>query len=171
MARLGQTFYVGQYANSADMSFEPVPAGTYEVQVTDADLKTTQKGDGQYISMELSIVRNPEYQGRKIFANITVSNPSQKAVDIGRAQIMDLCEILSFSSGFNDTDQLKGRTFGVKVKVSDGTPERPNKRNDVTQYLYPDGHQPGKGPQQPSHQPEAAAPVSDASRAPLKRPF
>ena len=171
MARLQQTFYAGQYPNSADIAFEPVPAGTYDVQITDADLKTTKNGDGQYIWLECTIVKNPDYNGRKIFANITTSNPSQKAVDIGRAQIMDLCEILSFTNGFNDTDMLKNQLLKVKVKIQDGTPDRPNKSNQVTAYLYPDGHAPGKGPLPAGGAPATAAAPSDAPKEPPKRPF
>ena len=170
MARLNQTFYPGQYPNSADIAFEPVPAGIYDVQVTDADVKTTKNGDGQYIWLELTIVKTPEYNGRKIFANITVSNPSQKAMDIGRAQIMDLCEIFSFTSGFNDTDMLKNQLLKVKVKVQEGTQERPTKSNQVTAYLYPDGHAPGKGPLPTGEAPVSAAAPS-APKAPPKRPF
>ena len=170
MARLPQTFYPGQYPNSSDIAFEPIPAGVYEVQISDADFKTTKNGDGQYIWLELTVVKSPEYNGWKVFSRITITNPSQKAVDIGRAQVMDLCEILGFSGGFNDTDELKNKIIGVKVKVVDGTPERPNKSNDVTAYLYPDGHAPGKGPLPTGSAPAAAAP-SDAPKAPPKRPF
>ena len=175
MARLDQTFYPGQYPCSSERLLEPIPAGTYEVQVVDADLKTTKNLDGQYIQLELSVIRNanPDYNGRKVFANITVSNPSQKAVDIGRAQIMDLCEIFGFTNGFNDTDMLKNRILGVKVKVSDGTPDHPNKRNDVTAYLYPDGRVPGKGPL-PSGAPQMSASAAEpagAPKEPFKRPF
>ena len=107
MARLEQTYYPGQYKNSTELSFEPVPAGTYEVQITDADLKTSKNGDSRYIWLELTIVKNPEYNDRKIWARITTEHPKEQAVNKGRAQIMDLCEIFGFSQGFNDTDMLK----------------------------------------------------------------
>lgn len=170
MARLNQTFHADQLPRSADIAFEPVPAGTYEVQITDADYKTSpNKATSTYIWLELSIVKNAEYNDRKLFANITISNESQKAVDIGRAQLGDLLEITGLTS-FNDTDELKNKLLAVKVKISNGTPDRPNKRNDVTAYLYPDGHAPGKGPLPTGSAPAAAAP-SDAPKAPPKRPF
>ena len=169
MARLNQSFHVDQLPRSADIAFEPVPAGTYEVQITDTDLKTTKNLKGQYIWMELTIIRNPEYQDRKVFANITISNENQKAVDIGRAQLGDLLEITGLAT-FSDTDELKNKILKVKVKIQEGTPEYPNKQNQVTAYLYPDGHVPGKGPL-----PTDAAPVSAAApaapKAPPKRPF
>ena len=169
MARLNQSFHADQLPRSADIAFEPVPAGTYEVQITDTDLKTTKNLKGQYIWMELTIIRNPEYQDRKIFANITIANENQKAVDIGRAQLGDLLEITGLAT-FSDTDELKNKILKVKVKIQEGTPEYPNKQNQVTAYLYPDGHVPGKGPL-----PTDAAPVSAAApaapKAPPKRPF
>ena len=169
MARLNQTFYPGQYPNSADIAFEPGPAGTYEVQIPATDLKTTKNLKGQYIWMELTIIRNPEYQDRKIFANITISNENQKAVDIGRAQLGDLLEITGLAT-FSDTDELKNRILKVKVKIQDGTPEYPNKQNRVTAYLYPDGHAPGKGPLPTGEAPVSAAAPS-APKASPKRPF
>ena len=168
MARLPQTFYADQLPRSADLAFEPVPAGVYEVQITDADLKTTKDLKGQYIWLELTIVRNPEYQDRKFFANITVSNESQKAVDIGRAQLGDLLEITGLTT-FNDTDALKNKVFKVKVKVQKGTPDYPNPTNQVTAYLYQDGHAPGKGPLPSGDAPVAAAP--SAPRSTPQRPF
>ena len=169
MARLNQTFYSDQLPRSADIAFEPVPAGIYEVQITDADLKTTRNGDGQYIWMELTVIRNPEFQERKFFANITISNPSQKAVDIGRAQLGDLLEVTGLTV-LDDTDLLKNKTLKVKVKVQDGTKDYPNKTNQVVAYLYSDGHAPGKGPQTHGDAPVAAAPAT-AHREPPKRPF
>lgn len=171
MARLPQTFYQDQLPRSADIAFDPVPEGIYKVQVDDADFKTsTSKATSQYIWMELSVVKHPEYTGRKLFANITVSNESQKAVDIGRAQLGDLLEVTGISS-FNDTDVLKGKIFSVKVKVQDGTKDRPNKTNNVTAYLYEDGHAPGKGPLPAGGAPVSAAAPADAPKAPPKRPF
>ena len=166
MARLDQTYYADQLPRSADSSLDPVPAGVYTVQVTDTDLKTTKSGNGKYIWLELTVVKNAEYNERKIWTNINVSNPSQKAVDIGRAQLGDILEITGITS-FSDTDMLKGKLLGVKVKVSDGTPERPNKQNDVTAFLYPDGTPLGRG-QMPSR---AAAPAQGEMPAERKRPF
>lgn len=164
MARLEQTYYPGQYKNSTELSFEPVPAGTYEVQITDADLKTSRNGDSRYIWLELTIVKNPEFNDRKIWARITTEHPKEQAVNKGRAQIMDLCEIFGFSQGFNDTDMLKGKLLGVKVKISEGTPDYPNKQNDVIAYLYPDGTPLAK------HQTRAAQPDAPVERK-RERPF
>lgn len=170
MARLPQTFYADQLPRTADLAFEPVPEGTYKVQITDADYKTSpNKATSTYIWMELSIIKHPEYTGRKLFANITISNESQKAVDIGRAQLGDLQEVTGTIS-FNDTDALKGKVLSVKVKIQDGTKDRPNKTNNVTAYLYEDGHAPGKGPLPAGNAPAAAVP-SDVPKAPPKRPF
>ena len=163
MARLEQTYYSDQLPRSSDIAREPVPAGTYEVQITDTDLKTTRNGDGCYIWLELTIVKNPEYNNRKIFANINISNPSQKAVDIGRAQLGDVLEITGISM-FNDTDMLKGKLLGVKVKISEGPPEYPNKQNDVIAYLYPDGTPLAK------HQTRASQPDAPVERK-RERPF
>lgn len=170
MARLNQTYYSDQLPRSADIAFDPIPAGIYTAQISTTDLKTTSKGDGQYIWLECTVVKNPEYNGRKVFGRVTISNPSQKAVDIGRAQLGDLLEITGLST-FNDTDDLLNKVIGIKVKVVDGTPERPNKQNDITAYLYPDGHAPGKGPLPSGDAPSPAAAPAEAQKAPLRRPF
>ena len=99
MARLPQTFYQDQLPRTADIAFDPVPEGVYKVQCDEADFKTSpNKATSQYIWMELSIIKHPEYTGRKVFANITISNESQKAMDIGRAQLGDLLEVTGISS-------------------------------------------------------------------------
>ena len=50
----------------APRSFEPLPAGVYEMMVVKSDVKGTQAGTGHYIELEMHCLSG-EYSGRRIW--------------------------------------------------------------------------------------------------------
>lgn len=99
-------------------SNEVLPVGKYICNVTDAELKDTKAGTGQYIKVELTI-KGPEHTNRKIFTQFNVSNPNAQAAEIGRSQL----KTLLVSAGYPNPDKLEsvtalcGLTVGVKTKI------------------------------------------------------
>ena len=69
---------------------EPVPAGFYNVCITDAELVLTKDSTGQRINFELTIL-DFQYQGRKIYDGINVLNKSAQAQEIGWQQLSAIC--------------------------------------------------------------------------------
>ena len=75
--------------NKFASEFEAVPAGNYEADITQAELKDGRKRGSQYVNLRHDIV-GPSYQGRVLFGRITVSNPNSQAEKIGRKQLYQL---------------------------------------------------------------------------------
>jgi hypothetical protein len=100
MAQLGQVFSASEAPASNDYS--PLPAGWYNVRITEAELKDTKAGTGNYVKVRYDV--------------ITVRNPNAKAEEIGRSQLAKLIRSIGLEE-VSDTDQLIGGEMLVKVTI------------------------------------------------------
>jgi hypothetical protein len=114
----------------ATNNFAPLPAGWYTASITDAELKTTKLGNGQYIKVRYTI-SGPTHQGRVVFGNLNVRNPNPKAEEIGRQQLGELMRAIGVTS-VKDTDQLIGGNLAIKLDVR--VSEQYGDSNDVKGY-------------------------------------
>lgn len=112
MAKLGQT-YVADDLPKSDRDFSPLPDGWYAVTCSEADVKATKAGTGSYIKMRLDVT-GPTHQGRVLFTNLNIRNPNPKAEEIGNQQLGELMRAIGLPR-LEDTDQLVGRSFSVKL--------------------------------------------------------
>lgn len=95
--------------------FEPLPAGWYAAKTTQAELKETNKGDGQYIKLRYDIT-GPSHEGRVVFGNLNISNPNETAQRIGQQQLGQLMKAGKLDA-IEDTDQLVGLDLQIKLKI------------------------------------------------------
>lgn len=107
--------------------FVPVTAGWYQAICESAELKPTSAGTGSYLSMKFKI-QGPTHAERVIFANVTYSNPNEKAVEIGHRQLSALCHAVGVLN-LQDANQLCNKPLMIKVKV---TPPQYNVKDDVS---------------------------------------
>lgn len=96
-------------------NYEPLPAGWYVAAITSAELMTTKAGTGQYIKVRYDIL-GPSHQGRVVFGNLNIRNPSAKAEEIGLQQLGELMGAIGLSR-LTDTDQLVGLDLRIKLDV------------------------------------------------------
>lgn len=115
MAFLGQTFDANELPQGTGGNFEPLPEGNYNATVTQAELKATNDGTGQYIKLRLDIT-GPSHQGRVVFSNLNIKNASAKAEEIGRQQLGDIMRAVGLAK-VTDTDQLIGGNVNIKLTI------------------------------------------------------
>lgn len=127
MAFLGQT-YAASDMPQGNNNYEPLPAGWYTANITQAELKSTTAGDGQYIKLRYDIT-GPSHQGRVVFGNLNIKNPSAKAEEIGRQQLGEIMRAIGLAK-VQDTDQLIGGSIQIKLEV------RPARTDDKTGKTY-----------------------------------
>lgn len=149
MANLGETFRADDLPQDSG-GFEPIPAGEYQVRISEADIKATKSGTGQYINMRLDVI-GPTHSGRVVWAKLNIRNQNPKAEEIGRQQLGSVMRALGLS-GLQDTDQLVGGMMTVKVSIRED--EQWGAQNDVKAYKAIAGSQPPK--------PSASAPAASA---------
>jgi len=116
MAFLNEEFNVNEMPQG-NGSFEPLPAGWYTANITQAELKTTAAGDGQYIKLRYDIT-GPTHQGRVVFGNLNIKNANPKAEEIGRQQLGDIMRAIGLAK-VTDTDQLIGGQIAIKLEVKE----------------------------------------------------
>ncbi len=86
MADLGETFYPAAIPES-EHNFEPIPAGMYEVQITESEVKPSRSG--QMLVLTLDVI-GPKYAGRKLWDRLNIQNASQEAQAIAQRALADL---------------------------------------------------------------------------------
>ena len=96
--------------------FEPLPEGWYTATITNAEIKTTKAGNGQYINVKYTII-GPTHQGRMVFGMVNIKNPNPKAEEIGRQQLGEIMRAIGLSK-VSDTDQLIGGSLSIKLKIT-----------------------------------------------------
>lgn len=140
-------------------SFDPILAGWYTGIIEEAELKPTSAGTGSYIALKVK-VQGPTNTGRIVFANITYSNPNEKAIEIGHRQISAICHALGVMN-LTDTNMLCGRPlqFKVKIKPAEGQYEA---RNEITGWKAVDGAAPAVAAPAAPAAPAAAKPAAAA---------
>ena len=114
MAFLDEEFNVDSMPKSTS-NFEPLPEGWYNATITGAEVKTTNAGTGKYISCKYTIT-GPTHQGRVVFGNLNIKNPSTKAEEIGRQQLGEIMRAIGLAK-VQDTDQLIGKVIGIKLTI------------------------------------------------------
>lgn len=130
MSLLDLNFNVNDLPEETQGTFEPLPAGDYNVTISNADLMTTKSGTGSYIKMRLTVT-GPTHEGRILFANLNIKNDSQKAEEIGRQQLGSVMRAIGLAN-LSDTDQLIGGQMSVKVSIRKS--EEWGDQNDVKSY-------------------------------------
>jgi hypothetical protein len=97
---------------------DTLPAGKYVCNITNAELKDTKAGNGQYIKIEFT-VKEGDSSGRKLWAQINVKNSNPKAAEIGLSQLKALlvCSSYPTPDKLSGIGELNGLTVGVKTKV------------------------------------------------------
>ena len=117
MAFLTETFDVNELPVGNAGNFEPLPAGWYTCTISQAELKDTKAGNGQYIKLRYDIT-GPSHQGRVVFGNLNIKNANPKAEEIGRQQLGEIMRAIGLAK-VADTDQLIGGQISIKLTVKD----------------------------------------------------
>ena len=100
--------------STAGGDFEPVPKGDYVATITASEMVPTKAGTGEYLKLEFAILEG-EHRNRKLWANLNLDNPSEKAVAIARGELSAICRAVDVFKP-SDSFELHGIPLGVTVK-------------------------------------------------------
>jgi len=136
MGDIGDIYGGGFDNNSVEAAtgFDPIPAGWYDVMVENAEVTTTKQGNGQYLKVEMVVVGN-NYANRKLFDNITLSNPSQLAVTIGQQSLAAIGLACGLQT-ITDSAELLGKTVSARTKVTPAVYKKDTNGNPTNEVLY-----------------------------------
>ena len=163
MAELGYDFDPNSVPED-DRTFEPMPAGDYEMQVIESDVITTKSG-GKMIKLTLEVVSGP-FERRKVWENINIQNQNPDAERIGVRALADLTLAVGLVNVRNSED-LHFRPFRARLKIEPAK-DGYDAKNKVSRYMAMNGSAPAPqqrqaAPQQ-SSQPRQQAAAGGSSR-------
>lgn len=148
-------------------AFEIIPAGRYTAMIVESDIVPTSKNDGQIAKFTWQIVDGP-HTGRKLFQNLNIDNPSEKATAIAKRELSAVCHATG-QILIRDTCELHDKPCTIVVKVTpakDGYAEK----NEI-KGVEAVGGKPQAAPAKsaPAQAPAAPAPSKPAGRMPWQK--
>jgi len=138
-----------------------LPAGWYNVIVTESDVKDTKAFDGKYLKLTVKVLKG-DFKGRLVFLNINLENKNEIAKQIGLRQLGSLLKALGLPA-INDTSSLHNIPFCLKLKIrkQDGYDDQ----NEIAMITH-EGDP--KAEPTPTNSPFAATSASAVARAKKK---
>lgn len=100
-----------------DRNFDPVPAGDYQMQVIESEIKPTKSGDGQMLVLTLEIIAGP-CANRRIWDWLNIRNPNADAQRIAQRALADLC-LATGVAALKDSEELHFKPFTGRVAVKE----------------------------------------------------
>lgn len=161
MALLDTTYDINTLPSGNTGDFSPLPPGWYTAAITQADLRPTKDGTGQYVAVRYDIT-GPTHQGRVVYANLNIKNKNPKAEEIARQQLGDIMRAIGMTQ-VRDTDELLGAQLQIKLKIREQEGYEPS--NDVSGWKSIGG----SAPSAPSVSSSSAPSQNSATKAPWQR--
>lgn len=96
-------------------AFDPLPAGWYQMQIVESELKPTSNGEGQYLQLKLQVI-NGEHANRVVFERLNIVNRNPTAQEIAYRTLSSICHATNVIQ-VEDSQQLHGIPMEVKVSV------------------------------------------------------
>ena len=96
------------------VALEALPAGKYNVVITDSDIKTNRRGDGEYLQFEFEVI-DGDYRSRKLWSRLNTNNPNPDAVRMANADLSAICHAVGVLQP-RDTFELHNLPLVVTVK-------------------------------------------------------
>jgi hypothetical protein len=145
MAKFG--FDTTEVEVSAPAEYDPIPEGEYILKALEAEEKETSKGDGSFIKVKFEVIRG-EFTGRLLWQNFNINNPSERAQQIGRQQIVAWATACGKPDA-DDTDKLLEKPFKAVVDIQAGNNGyKPSNRIKV--FLFDTEDKPAKAAPKPA---------------------
>lgn len=116
---MNQDSSIFDFSQDKESSFSPMPAGTYNLEITEAEATTTKAGD-QRLKLTFSVI-DGEYVGRKIWEGYNLTGVNQKAIEISRGQIKSMLKLSGRDNyQLKDPSELIGIQLAASVKIQEG---------------------------------------------------
>lgn len=104
---------------SPSESIEAIPAGWYNAQIDQSEMKPTKDGQGAYLELRFSVL-DGQYANRKVFTRLNLRNGNPVAQEIAYRQLSAICHAAGVMQ-VQDSQQFHGRPLKIKVKVRAAT--------------------------------------------------
>jgi len=156
-----------QHAEASSSSFDLVPKGWFNAVIEHIEIKQSQSSAAEFMAVTY-VITGPTHANRKIWSNIMFSpdpgkSTYQKVLGMAKGQLTALFGAFGYDYQSTDPMQLINQQVGIKVGISKGTGDWPDK-NQVDSFRPVSGGTAQPPAQQPMQQQPAqqAAPQQPA---------
>lgn len=94
-------------------SYDPLPAGKYEVIITDSVMRANRAGTGSYLALTFEILEG-EYKGRLAWARLNLDHPKADVVKFARAELSAICRAVGVLQP-RDSEALHSLPLVIRV--------------------------------------------------------
>jgi hypothetical protein len=114
MADLLETFDPNSVPED-DRNFDPIPAGDYDMQCIESEIKDTKDGTGQMLVLTHEIISGP-HANRRIWDRLNIRNQNADAQRIAQRALADLCLAVGLGA-IRDSEELHFKPFVGRVAI------------------------------------------------------
>ena len=172
---------------SPDQSFEPIPAGWYNMMIVESEMKPTKDGNGAYLQLTLKVI-DGQYAGRQVFDRLNLQNQNPVAAEIAYKRLSAYCHATGVIQ-VQDSQQLHGIPFKARVSVRTDSTGQYDPSNEIKAVKHineetgttaapaqqgfqaPAQQAPQQGFQQPQQAPQQQWQQPPAQQAPAPQQF
>ena len=129
MADLGETFDPDTVPES-EYNGEPLPAGMYQVQITESEIAETKAGNGTMLKLTFDVIDGP-FTNRKLWVQLCIRHTNATAQSIAQRALADIFQATGTPPS-RDSDDLHFKPLMVKVTIKPDETYGP--RNEVKAY-------------------------------------
>lgn len=116
---LGTPFDSSAVEPREDFTGELLPAGTYVVEILDAEIKAAKSGNGTLLKIDHQVIDPEKYAKRRLWKQINIQHTNAQAEQIGRSELSGLCRAIGVPV-LDESDDLIGKVVKVKVGIRKG---------------------------------------------------
>ena len=127
---LPEVFDPSQYEGTADLV--PIPPGWQSAHIVEASRKEVPKNPSSTYMLAVFEATEGAHKGRKIFQNVTLTNQSQQAVEIGQRLLTDICNALKIGP-LKNLEVLQYKPMKVRIGIKRDKDGVFPDRNQITQ--------------------------------------
>ena len=118
-------------------SFDALPAGRYEVLITDSEMKETKAGTGAYLMLTMEVIGDTKHSNRKLWTRLNLVNPNATAVQIAERELSAICHCVGVMEP-GDSEELHNIPLTVDV-VQELNPQSGQMTNRIKGYSQANG--------------------------------
>ena len=134
MAKLKKFNFQNVVQSNDVQSYEPIPEGSYVAVIEDSEERQTRAGNGSYLKLTWRIIDGP-YQGRKVWENLNLDNPNEKAVEIAQRSLAEICVACRLQDVPEDSEVLHNKPMKIKITIREAS-NGYAASNDVRGHAY-----------------------------------
>ena len=122
-------------AEELESSYDPVPAGQYNVIITESAYEDNKSKTGKILKLTYQIMEGP-FKDKKIFENLNLIHSNKQAEEISRKAFNSIGVALGFNK-VEDSVQLHNKMLTLDVIVKNS--EEYGLQNSIKKHLAYDG--------------------------------